>query len=146
MQVFISWSGPRSRAIATALRSWLPRVIQSLRPWMSDSDIAAGSRWFYEVSDKLEACRIGLICVTPENQASPWLHFEAGALSKAVDISNICPIGFELSPGQISGPLSQFQSVELDEEGMLKVVSSLNKACAEQALPESELIEIYEVW
>jgi hypothetical protein len=113
---------------------------------MSESDIAAGSRWFYEVSDKLESCRIGLICVTPENQASPWLHFEAGALSKAVDISNICPIGFELSPGQISGPLSQFQSVELNEEGMLKVLSSLNKACAEHALPESELIEIFEVW
>ena len=32
MKVFVSWSGSRSKAIATALSGWLPLVIQSVEP------------------------------------------------------------------------------------------------------------------
>jgi len=42
MQIFISWSGDRSCLIAEAIRGWLPKVVQSVKPWMSDQDIAAG--------------------------------------------------------------------------------------------------------
>ena len=30
MKIFLSWSGPRSRAIAEALNDWLKRVIQAV--------------------------------------------------------------------------------------------------------------------
>lgn len=146
MKVFISWSGERSRYVAEALRVWLPRVMQAVRPWMSDADISAGSRWLAEVSSVLDETSIGIICVTQENLSSPWLHFEAGALSKALDQSRICPMGLNLKPGQISGPLSQFQAVTLDESGMLRVLGALNKLMAERALPDSELNEIFAVW
>lgn len=53
MRVFISWSGERSKYIAEAIRSWLPKVIQSLRPWMSQEDISAGARWLADVSSEL---------------------------------------------------------------------------------------------
>lgn len=146
MKIFISWSGERSRLAADALRIWLPRVMQAVRPWMSDADISAGSRWLAEVSSVLDETSIGIICVTQENLNSPWLHFEAGALSKALDQSRVCPMGLNLKPGQISGPLSQFQAVTLDETGMFKVLGTLNKLMAERALPETELTEIFAVW
>lgn len=146
MKVFISWSGDRSRQVAEALRIWLPRVIQTVKPWMSDSDIAAGSRWLSEVSNVLDETSIGIICVTQENLTSPWLDFEAGALSKTLDQSRVCPIGLNLKPGQISGPLSQFQAVSLDEAGIIRVLSTLNKCMGERALPDTELAEIFSVW
>jgi hypothetical protein len=146
MKVFISWSGERSRQAAEAIRVWLPRVIQSVKPWMSDADIEAGSRWLTEVSSVLDETSIGIICVTPENLHSPWLHFEAGALSKALDQSRICPVGLNMKPGQISGPLSQFQAVTLDEAGMLKVLSGLNKFMGDAGLAPAELEEIFAVW
>jgi hypothetical protein len=71
MNVFISWSGPRSRFLAEALRAWLPRVIQAAKPWMSDEDISAGSRWLAEIQSELSLSSLGIICVTPENQNSP---------------------------------------------------------------------------
>jgi len=40
--VFISWSGPRSKQAAEALREWLGNVLQNARPWMSATDIEKG--------------------------------------------------------------------------------------------------------
>jgi hypothetical protein len=113
---------------------------------MSDIDIAAGSRWHSEVSSVLDSTDVGLICVTPENLHSQWLHFEAGALSKALDQSRVCPIGLDLTPGQISGPLSHFQTVALDSAGMFKVLSSLNQLLGNSALPPQELDASFKVW
>ena len=55
MEVFISWSGKRSKALAAHLREWLPLALSHVKPWMSDTDIAAGSRWEQEVTKKREA-------------------------------------------------------------------------------------------
>jgi hypothetical protein len=82
LRIFLSWSKQRSGALANELRDWLPRVIQSLHPWMSHSDIEKGSQWFLEVGRSLARSKIGIICLTPENIGNPWLLFEAGALSK----------------------------------------------------------------
>ena len=83
MNVFISWSGERSKAIATILTNWLPQVIQALKPWMSDRSISPGASWYVELERALEACQYAIVCVTPENSNAPWLMFEAGALSRA---------------------------------------------------------------
>lgn len=146
MNVFISWSGPRSRFLADALRAWLPLVIQSIKPWMSDQDIATGSRWLAEISKKLSDARVGIICVTPENQTSPWLLFEAGALSKTLEQSFVCPILFELSPSQLAGPLAQFQASDTSRDGIEKLLNTLNQALNDNRLRDEDLGEILEVW
>src|SRR4030081_1653296 len=89
--VFISWSGERSRRAAEALRGWLRIVLQNAKPWMSDTDIEKGSRGLDEVSRALEGMKVGIICLTPENLAAHWILFEAGALSKFLDTkSRLC--------------------------------------------------------
>jgi len=146
MKVFLSWSGTRSRYLADALRAWLPRVIQSLKPWMSDEDIAAGSRWLNDVSTELGEAKIGILLVTPENQSNPWLVFEAGALSKTLEQPFVCPLLFDISPGQLGGPLAQFQALELDRAGVLKVLQNLNSALGQDALDARDLTESFDVW
>jgi hypothetical protein len=54
MDIFISWSKDRSKAIAAALNEWLPHVIQrSVKPWMSASDIDPGQRRSHAVAQQL---------------------------------------------------------------------------------------------
>lgn len=147
METFISWSGPRSKLVAEAIRAWLPKVIQSARPWMSAEDIDAGARWLSDVSGTLNQAKVGIICVTPENQHNPWLLFEAGALSKTLEQTRVCPLTFEMSPGQIKGPLSQFQANELNRIGIGKVLKTINESVGiERAINSSALDEIIDVW
>lgn len=133
MNVLISWSGERSKAIASALREWLPDVMQSLKPFMSALDIHAGKRWSDELGGQLENANFGIVCVTPENREAPWILFEAGALAKSVNTARLVPVLFSLKPADLTGPLAQFQGVEADEQGTLSLIQSLN-----QALPEHE--------
>ena len=146
MKIFLSWSGTRSKFVADVLRGWLPLVIQSVKPWMSDTDISAGSRWLNNVSSELSEAKLGIICVTPENQNNPWLLFEAGALSKVIDHSHVCPLLLDLTPGQLAGPLSQFQANQITADGMLKIVSTLNRLLGPAQIPEADFEEIFTVW
>src|SRR5688572_14343462 len=98
-RVFLTWSGDRSKAVSTALRTWLPKVIQNLDPWMSDNDIDKGTRWASEISVQLHQSKIGIICLTPENIREPWVNFEAGALSK-LEGSYVCTYLYELPTQQ----------------------------------------------
>lgn len=146
MNIFVSWSGDRSRLIAEAIRGWLPKVMQSVKPWMSDQDISAGARWLTEVASTLNTTSVGLICVTPENQHNPWLLFEAGALSKTIEQTCVCPIVFEMTPGQLNGPLTQFQANSLNRLGIGKVLTTINSGLGDRSLEPQQLEEILDVW
>ena len=71
LRVFISWSGEVSHKVAEALESWLPSVIQSVEPYMSEEDIEKGTRWSQDITRELELCNYGIICVTRTNIEAP---------------------------------------------------------------------------
>lgn len=146
MKVFLSWSGERSKHIAKSLKNWLPKVIQSTSPWMSEEDITAGSRWSLDISRQLDDTNFGIICITPENQNKPWVLFEAGALSKSLTDGCVSPVVFDMPLSQLSGPLAMFQGVELNKSGIGKLLTSINKNNSTQPLDENEIHEIFEVW
>jgi len=127
MKVFISWSGKRSKALANALRDWLPMVLQYVEPWVSDKDISAGDRWAQAIAGELEAANFGIICITPENLHSEWILFESGALSKSMLDAKVIPLLYGLELSDLSGPLSQFQAQKLEEAGIMEVVRAINK-------------------
>jgi TIR domain len=140
MKLLISWSGEYSKAVAITLRNWLPEVIHNVDPWMSASDIAAGDRWGSQVQRALDDARFGVICVTPENLTAPWLMFEAGALSKAIQRTYVCPFLIGLSSSSLSpGPLAQFQAKEATKEGAYGLVGSINLTLGKRALPKERL-------
>jgi len=144
-QVFLSWSGERSKAVAEALKQWLPRVLQGLDVWMSDQDVRAGERWELQLVGQLEQSAFGVVCLTPENLKSPWLVFEAGALSKAVTGSRVIPYRLDLTAANVAPPLSQFQGVDADKRGTRSLVESIHHAI-ESRLPLTELQLTFERW
>lgn len=93
MSVFISWSGKNTKSymVAVALRRWLEQVVQGCNPWVSTQDIDAGERWGTELFTQLDNHNVGIICVTKENQAEPWLNFEAGALANMRRLRELLP-------------------------------------------------------
>ena len=127
MKLFISWSKARSNQVALLLREWLPSVVQRIEPWMSGEDIDKGQRWGIELSELLASTSQGIICVTADNVAEPWLNFEAGALAKSVTVARVRPVLLDLAPADVTGPLAQFQATTLtDRADMLRLVASLN--------------------
>lgn len=146
MKVFISWSGERSKAIAAAFKEWLPSVVQAARPYFSPNDIDKGARWSNEISKELESASVGLICLTKENLTASWLMFEAGALSKSLDESRVCPMLFGIEPSDMSGPLVQFQATTFSKEEVLKLVRTVNQQLGANALEAKTLDYVFEKW
>ena len=141
MRVFISWSDERSREMAEAFKDTLAVVLQHVTPWISSEDILAGQRWILEISKELERSDFGLLFVTNENLKSEWLHFEAGAIVKSVDQGRLIPILCGVRLTDLSAPLSAFNAVEPDEEGLKTIFKSINEASGESKLDE-KLLEI----
>lgn len=143
MKLFISWSGDRSKALAGALKDWLPLVLHYVDPWLSEADIEAGQRWADAVAKELEACNFGVLCVTRENLASPWVLFEAGALAKSLDGARVTPLLLDIDFREISGPLAQFQAKKFEKKGMLELVQSLNQNAA-QPVPDDRYKQLFD--
>jgi hypothetical protein len=146
MDVFISWSGERSRAAAEALRGWLPKIINAIKPWLSSEDIDKGARWSTDVATRLEAAKAGIICLTQSNLHSDWILFEAGALSKTLKNTFVCPFLIGLEPSDVKPPLAQFQATKATRDDVLKLLKTLNAALGDSALTEIHIDDAFEVW
>lgn len=147
MKVFLSWSGPRSRAVAEALNDWLRRVIQAVKPFYSP-EIEKGAKWSSEVDEALEGTRFGIICLTPDNLRSVWIHYEAGALSKTKDAS-IWTFLHGLTPSDVPPPLGKFQHTVSEKEDVLRLLRAINGRLADvggEPLPERLLEENFELF
>lgn len=141
VKIFISWSGKRSKAMAGALKEWLPLILQYAKPWVSDKDIGAGDRWAQAIAGELESSNFGILCITPENLRSEWILFEAGALSKSMLDAKVIPLLFGLELSDLSGPLSQFQAQKVDQQGLLDVIKAIN-AVAENKTADSTIEQL----
>ena len=132
--IFISWSGPKNGQVAGALRAWLPKVIQIARPWMSDEDIVPGRQWRTSIRTRLDESIAGLICLTPENLHSPWLLFEAGALSKPGQEAYVWTFLTDIKPTDVEDPLAQYQATKADKSDVLKLVLAIHSAIDTEGL------------
>lgn len=145
MKVFISWSGESSRRVADLLRKYLPCMIQDLKPFMSQHDLSSGGRWTEQLSKELEQSNFGIVCLTPDNLQSPWILFEAGALTKHVEGRACCLLLRGLGLADVSGPLSQFQNRVFSRGEFQKLIFDMNDLL-DNRIDESSLQMIVEKW
>lgn len=143
--VFIGWSGERSRLVAEFLRGWISKVVQAARPWMSETDIEKGSRGLEEVAKALADIKVGITCLTPENLQRQWILFEAGALSNTIgDRNRLCTYLIAgLEPQDVTPPLGMFQATRATKSDTLKLVRTINKAVGDRPVPEQDLDELF---
>ena len=146
MKIFISWSGSHSKKLGEAIRDWLPGVLQLVTPYFTPADIEKGTRWSTDIAKELEESSVGIICITRENLHSDWINFEAGALSKRLQKSVVCPILFGITNTDLTGPLKQFQTTEFDKADFHKLIGVINNQLAESKLPPKTLDNVFEKW
>jgi len=128
MDVILSWSGVQSRKVAEALTDWLKDVLPGIKPWISTEDITKGTAWFLALLGRLEAARLCIICITPDNVRSPWLYFEAGAIAGKGTEARLCPYLIGVQGAQlVDSPLSQFQWTLAEKADTWKLVKDMNK-------------------
>lgn len=68
MNVFILWSGDRSKEVAEVLASSLRLCLQATRPWLSTGELLPGQGWFEKLRKNLEDTHFCILCFTPENK------------------------------------------------------------------------------
>jgi TIR domain-containing protein len=91
---------------------------------MSDQEIETGRRWNEEIAKALDDTDFGLVCVTADQHA-PWLMFEAGGLAKRLGVGRVVPLRIGLKSAQLKEPLARFQGVDLDKEGVRKLIQDI---------------------
>ena len=119
-------------------------MIQAIDPWISSRNIDGGALWFSEISDQLADTTLGIVCLTHENKAEPWLLFEAGALAKGLTSSRVCTFLIDLESSDISNPLAQLNHSSPSEEGVLKLIEKINNSLGEKSLKESTLQKVFD--
>lgn len=147
MKVFISWSGTKSQEVAKILKQWIPCVIQSVEPYFSSADIDKGARWSTDIAKELQDASFGILCVTKDNLSSSWLNFEAGALSKSIEQSKVCPFLVDLKPSDIqNSPILQFQMASATKDELFKLFKSINANLGDAKLSEDVLSTTFDTF
>jgi len=147
MQIFLSWSGIRSKYIANFLSEWIPKMLPHVKLWYSDLDIPKGQIWFDEIQKALtdEDSVCDIVCLTPENLHSDWITFEAGAFLGKVGKGGLFTLLYELKGEDISFPLAAFQKTDLTtKRDFKKMIKSLNLKSGSFQIEEDRLEYIFE--
>jgi len=148
-RVFISWSGPVSKLVARALRDWLPDVLHAADPFMSDSDIRAGTKWFEVLETERRRSDFVVICATAQNIRSEWLHFEAGAIAMAQrptgEAASVAPYVIDMKPTDLVLPLSLYEAQEANERGTLRLLEAID-ATSPDPIGKQRVARAFEMW
>jgi len=123
----VSWSGEFSHKIAKTFAEFLDMIIgRQIEVFISD-DIDMGTRWRTELDKKLSQCTSGILIVTKDNFNSPWLNFEAGAISKCVSENKIFPVLFNVEPSMLPSTFNNFQATRYKKTEVEKLFSIFNE-------------------
>lgn len=124
MRVFLSWSGDCSHVVAQELKKWIPCLID-VDVFFSAEDIEKGENWPSSIVKELSSCSYGIVCLTKDNKDKPWINFEAGAISKALD-SHLSALLIDIVPSDIQGPMKLYQATKFEKDDFFALIKSIN--------------------
>lgn len=148
MDVFLSWSSERSKKLANIFNDWISNVLPTVKTYISTEQIGPGDRWSESIGKGLESNFMGIFFMVEENVSSPWLNFEAGAISKNIEDSKVIPLLHEMRPEQINGPMAQFQAKLINqEEDIFSIVKQINVGITdERKINSDKLRKLFDKW
>lgn len=128
-EVFFSWSGNKSKEIALKFKELFGSVFTpSIKSFMSMKDIGAGKRSIDELFNALERCNYGVSFVDTENAKEPWIQFEAGALSKLIDVSQVMVLILDDNMQSLEHtPLNEFQHKLFNKDDIKSIFEEIIK-------------------
>ena len=127
MKIFLSWSGRYTNTVASHISEWLPFIFADVQTFYSP-EIEKGTNGIQTISNALLETSIGIICLDITNVPSPWINFEAGALSK-LENSRVYTLLMGINPSNIpaNSPLTHFQHTKFEKEDFFKIIKSINQ-------------------
>jgi hypothetical protein len=123
MRVFLCWSGT-SNVVALLLKEWIEHVAGGAVDAFISHQISGGENWLTTIRKELESARGAILCLNPQNVASTWMHFEAGAIASAVG-NRVYPYLINLATRDLAGPLQAYQATTADVPGTVKLVGDV---------------------
>jgi hypothetical protein len=147
LRVFISWSLPLAERVAKIFGDWLEGVIQDVEAWVSSNDIEKGKWWNQEVIGALTSSTVGVVIMTPANLSRPWLNFEAGALTGAIQLAGgiVAPLLINVPGSSMTGPINGLQVTRLEKDDLYKLLQAINRRIREP-LPNERLKSSFDLW
>jgi hypothetical protein len=130
MAVFICWSRDPSEQLAKAVKKLLEAALQLKKDQdvFISGGIEKGVTWFESVVEHLKSSKAGIVCLTPVNLQSPWLHFESGALAMAgFQKHKLFTLLHGVTGAELEGPLSAYQATGTNRPEMTALVTSVAK-------------------
>lgn len=119
MKVFLSWSGNKGCEAASVLGVWLSKLIESVQPWHSD-EMRRGPAPFDTIMKELRESHFGILCLTKEGRASPWIPFEMGVLLGSG--AQVTAFLLDMPPKEVSGPIQLWSQHTLYDQDHLRLL------------------------
>src|SRR5262245_7846249 len=132
--------------MAEAVREFLPNVLEGLKVFLSSEDIRRGAAWLSTIRTELETTDFGVLCLTREAMASPWLLFESGAIAKKVEAGHVVPLYVGIAQADVVAPLSHFQGMVPTAENFKKLIREMNSSAGDSQIDDVLLMKRFEKW
>lgn len=131
--IFLSWSKPEGREVATCLKEFLIDVLNvrdSSKVFLSTQNIIGDDGWYKDIRSNASSAYIIIPCLTQNSLHSPWIHFETGIGSSIIKNKPkmIIPFLFDLQPNELGtnlGMMSFHQLVYSDQQELVEKYSRM---------------------
>lgn len=121
--VFLSWSGNKSKDMAQIFSYYLPYILQGRTCFFSPDEIPKGVGWYQYIGEALKNAECGIVFLTRDNISNPWILFEGGGLfSKGRVNVLLCDMGKEDANNHI---WANINLTSVDEAEVYKMIQSL---------------------